>query len=479
MPSRRDQVQAYFFTVERLVAALMHGHPDAPETPNRRIGVAAVFGLVLAVLVAGIFGIYGLFVPGGNSSWQNAGAIIVAKETGARYLYLDGVLRPVLNYTSARLIISSASNGGAPATVSVSQNSLSGVPVGAPIGIQGAPDALPTTLTAGPWTVCTQPPDPDTAGTTPQPKVTLVIGSIAGTTAADAQGVLVSTADGTRYLLWRGERFRLASNLAVNALGYGGVDPLVVTPAWINPIPSGPDLTTPQLPGIGEHAPAINGKSARIGQVYDAHNGLINSDQLYVLSQNGMVPISRTVATLVLADPAIGAAYPAGNPAPIQIPPSALTGQSITAEPNLSSGYPDTPPSLVDAGGDSLPCMRYSWGSGGNPAAALVFLDRSAVNGAAVATETHAAGAAADQVVIPAGTGILAHDVPTAGAKAGTEYLITDDGVRFPLSSASVPSYLGLVESAAVNVPSQLLVLLPTGPVLDPGAALTTQQSAG
>ena len=36
--------------------------------------------------------------------------------------------------------------------------------------------------------------------------------------AADTQGVLASTSDGTRYLIWRGERYRLGSDLAVDAL---------------------------------------------------------------------------------------------------------------------------------------------------------------------------------------------------------------------------------------------------------------------
>jgi type VII secretion protein EccB len=472
MQSRRDQVQAYFFVVERLVAALMHGRPDAPETPNRRVSTAVVLGAILAGLIAGVFGIYGLFVPGGNDSWQKAGSIIVEQETGARYLYLNGVLRPVLNYTSAKLAL-----GDSATTVSVSQNSLTGVPVGSPIGIPGAPDALPKNLQSGPWTVCTQPPDNTTNGSIA--KVTLMIGETAGVPAADSQGVLVSTSDGTRYLIWRGERYRLASDLAVDALGYGGVDPLAVTAAFINPIPSGPDLTTPQLAGRGQPGPTIDGRESRIGQVYDVRNSLIDTDQLYLVRQDGMVPISRTVATLVMADPATAQAYPGGSPAPIQIAPGALVGLSIVHDANLSSGFPVTPPTLADVGTDSLPCMRYTWGPGGTTNAGLLLAPRSAVDADAVATEGHIAGAAADQVAIPAGSGVLAHDLSAPGANLGTEYLITENGMRFPLSSEQVAATLGYAETSAVDVPSELLTLLPTGPALDPAAALATEQVSG
>ncbi|HWC79856.1 MAG TPA: type VII secretion protein EccB [Pseudonocardiaceae bacterium] len=472
MQSRRDQVQAYFFVVERLVAALMHGRPDAPETPNRRVSTGVALGLILGALIAGVFGIYGLFVPGGNDSWQKAGVIIVEEETGARYLYLNGVLRPVLNYTSAKLALGDSST-----TVSVSQNSITGVPVGSPIGIPGAPDSLPKTLQSGPWTVCTQPPDNATDGSTA--KVTLMIGENVGAPAADSQGVLVSTSDGNRYLIWRGERYRLASDLAVDALGYGGVDPLAVTAAFISPIPSGPDLTTPQLSGRGQAGPMINGQQSHIGQVYDVKNSLINTDQLYLVRQDGMVPISKTVATLVMADPATAQAYPDGAPAPIQVNPGALVGLSIVHDADLSSGMPSSPPSLVDVGGTSVPCMRFSWGAGGNTSAALVLAAKSSVDADAVATEGHTAGAAADQVAIPAGNGVLAHDLSAPGATPGTEYLITENGMRFPLSSEQVAATLGYAETSAVNVPSQLLMLLPTGPVLDPAAALATEQVSG
>ncbi|WP_344930143.1 type VII secretion protein EccB [Saccharopolyspora gregorii] len=154
MQSRRDQVQAYFFVVGRLISALMRGRPDEPSTPTRRFVMGAVIGTLLGCLVVAGFGVYGLIRPGGNTSWQQAGAIIVEKETGARYLYLQGKLRPVLNYSSA-LLAANNSTGG-PQVKLVSQNSLQGVARATPIGIPGAPDSLPDAenLSRAPWVVC-------------------------------------------------------------------------------------------------------------------------------------------------------------------------------------------------------------------------------------------------------------------------------------------------------------------------------------
>jgi hypothetical protein len=64
--------------------------------------------------------------------------------------------------------------------------------------------------------------------------------------------------------------------------------------------------------------------------------------------------------------------------------------------------------------------------------------------------------------------------VPARGATGGTLYLVTDEGVKFPLPDASVLPSLGLGGVAAARLPSALVDLLRTGPTLDPQAAATT-----
>lgn len=64
MQSRRDQVQAYFFTVSRLVSAVMVGRPDDRTTPTRRFVTGTVVGLLVAALIAAGFGIAGAMSAG-------------------------------------------------------------------------------------------------------------------------------------------------------------------------------------------------------------------------------------------------------------------------------------------------------------------------------------------------------------------------------------------------------------------------------
>src|SRR5689334_19902222 len=150
MQSRRDQVQAQSYLLGRLTTALVTAELDTLETPHRRTVTGLFGGLLVAALVAGGFTVYGLFVPGGATTWQTAGELIVEKETGSQYLYIGGTLRPVLNYTSARLLI-----GDQPTVDSVSYKSLAGTPRGTAIGIVGAPDSLPAQSLAGAsWTAC-------------------------------------------------------------------------------------------------------------------------------------------------------------------------------------------------------------------------------------------------------------------------------------------------------------------------------------
>jgi type VII secretion protein EccB len=470
MQSRKDQVQAYFFVVGRLFSALTHGRPDILETPNRRFSTATVLGALVAGLLVAIFGILGLYLPGTNTSWQQPGAIIVDKGTGARYLYLNGRLRPVLNYTSARL----AAGSNAPGTiVQVSANSLAGVPVGTPIGIPGAPDSVPAAsrLDAGPWTVCVSPPDVTGSATE-----TLLLGGPAGGPAPTDQGILVSTSDGSEYLLWLGKRYRLADHTVVDALGLNAVTPFPAPASWLNPIPSGPDIVVPDVGALGSPGPVINARQSLVGQLYQIWNPALRGNQVFVVRADGLAEVNPTAEALLLAAPGTQRAYPGGSVAPIQVTQGALAGVPASAGGDLM-GYPAPLPAMLNRSlSDALlPCVRYSPSANGETGTVFLTLPGRAVAAAASPVGRHVAGRTVDQVAIPAGSGVLVHDSPTAGATVTAEYLVTDFGVKYPLADSSVTSTLGYPEGSAVAVPNQLLAMLPTGPVLSFPAALAEQ----
>nr|WP_221382681.1 type VII secretion protein EccB [Actinoplanes polyasparticus] len=469
MESRRDQVHAYFYVVGRLNAAVMQGRPDPYEAPNRRPMLGLLIGMLLAVVIAGGFGIYGIFRPGGDRSWRQSGVVIAVRETGARYLLIDDQLRPVLNYASARLVLGS----GTPAKVTqVAQNSLRGLPVGAPIGIAGAPDAVPAAdrLYTGDWTVCAQPPS--AAGV---PAATLMLGGVADSSPVGAEGgFLVRTADRQTYLIWQGRRFRLSGPGAV-ALGYAAVDAVPVTPAWLNPIPAGRDLAFPVVAGRGRRGPVIGGRASVVGQVYTVRNPASGTVEQFLARSDGLARLSPTVAALVLADPAIRRAYPGAAVSPISVRPDEMAAATVTASTEFVEGYPPTPPRVLN--GEGLPCIRYGW-SGGNVTVALARVRAEQVSRALPVPRAAIAGGTVDRVLIAPGMGALTRNPYAPGAPGGAVFLVTEYGAKYPLPPAGVEA-LGYAGRPPVDVPAELLELLPTGAVLDPAAALRTQMVGG
>jgi type VII secretion protein EccB len=470
MESRRDQVHAYFYVVSRLNTAVMQGRPDPYEPPNRRPMLGFVVGMLLAVVVAGGFGIYGIFRPGGEKAWRQAGTIITVKETGGRYLLLDGQLRPVLNYASARLVLGTETDAK---LVAVARTTLKGVAVGAPIGISGAPDSIPAAnrLYNGPWTVCAQPVSP--AG---KPATTLILGAAAGPKPVDAgHAFLVRTPDGQVHLIWQGIRFRLNRPAAV-AMGYAAVDPILVTPAWLNPIPAGRDLTYPVVAGRGRAGPLIGGRTSVIGQIFEVRNPASGATEQFVARADGLLRLSRTAAVLMLADPGIGRAYPGGDARPVPVRPDELAQAIVVTSNDFIEGYPPDPPVPVNGDG-RLPCVGFR-SSGKHVNVTLSRIDAEAVSGALPVPRATAVGATVDRVLITAGTGVVARNPYAPGAAGGATFLVTEFGAKYPLPPAGVQA-LGYASSTPVEVPAELLELLPTGPVLEPAAALRSQVLGG
>jgi len=478
--SRRDRAQAYTFLIGRVVAGVLLGEPDTSERPNRRPSTGTAIGLLLAVLISAGFAIYGLLRPGGTDAWRTkTDSVIVVKETGARYVMLAGQLRPVLNYASARLAL----GNGAPLT-RVAAASLSNVPIGQPIGIPGAPDALPAPdrLLAGAWTVCVRPAAADPTGAPAAPgRTALLLGGPDTPPLPADEGLLVSTPDSQRHLVWQGRRYRLASAAVAAALGYGGVEPIPVPPAWLNAVPAGPDLGFPRIAGRGDAGPAVGGHIGVVGQVYEARNPVTGAVDRYVLRGDGLTRVGDTVAALILADPASATAYPGGPVRPIAVTPDVVASVGFGDPGTLALGYPPAPPRPRAGGRGELPCTRFTLGAGGETSAATTVAPAAAVPAGADLTapvagrQSGAGGATVDEAVIPAGGGVLARNVARPAAAPGTLYLIGEFGVKFPIADADSLAALGYQGVAPVDVPSELLALLPTGPALSRQAAVATQ----
>jgi type VII secretion protein EccB len=509
MQTRRDQVQAHAFVAGRLVSALLRAEPDAPVTPLRRFTVGMFCGVLAGVILIAGFGVFGYIRPGGNKAFRKPGALIVAKDTGSRYVLVDGALRPVLNYASAKLILGSDLH-----VVSASRNSLKGVPHGLPVGIPSAPEALPdpADLDAVSWQACSA-VRPD-AAREDKPFVTLRVGAgPAGPALGPDEALLVATPDGTRHLAWNNRRLRVGQ-AALGALGYADARPDLVGWAWINALPAGPDLAPPRVPGRGRPGPRVGGQPARVGQVFQVTGAA--AAQHFILARDGLAPLSPTGAALALADLRARAANPGQQARATQIDAGALAAAPRSSQTLLDPGLPLTPPALADNPTGQAPCLHITVGgpdgaevrialdtpaapAGANAAIAPLRLASASVGdgpgkqgGPALPVnpdppilpgpppgadpdKATASTSQADEVVVEPGGGLLIRALPAPGVADGAKSLLVDTGVRYPLPNDQAAAALGYAGTSPVPVPTILLGLIPAGQPLDPEAAKATQ----
>lgn len=470
MQSRRDQVQAHLFVMGRVTSGMLRADPDAPESPQGRTNRSAVAGIVIAVLLCAAAFVWGLISPGKSGTWRDPQSLIIDQDTGASYLYVGGRLRPVRNYASARLI-----GGTRMTTRRVRTKSLADAPHGQPIGIAGAPDALPPAagLSYGPWAVCS---GAAIAGST-APYTTLAVGTsdTENTPLTAGQGMLVSAPDSTVYLVWQGSRLRLDPKAGVlSSLGYAGRSPAPVSAAFLNALPAGPDLAAPAVPGMGAAGPTLDGHVTRVGQVFRV--GVIGQDpHYYQLRGDGLAQVSVTAADLILGDPAVRHQAYGDRPATADtLPPDVLNDHLAPADAASSStaALPETPPRLVDAQAGWDACVRVAPSTAG-PRVSVVMADRNTLGTVAQAA-TVSACVPVDRITVPPGGGaivrVLAAD---GGAVGGTVYLVTDTGTKYRVPYSGDLAALGYSAGEAVALPSPLLAMLPSGPDLSASAAAT------
>ncbi|MER5888279.1 type VII secretion protein EccB [Streptomyces sp. NPDC001941] len=471
MQSRRDQVQAHMFVMGRLTSGMLRADPDAPESPVGRTNRGMVWGAVAGVVLVVGFLLFGMISPAGTKTWRQDSALIVQKDTGTRYLYLGGVLRPIRNYASAKLI---AADRLTP--VQVSAASLTGERHGPPVGIPGAPDALPgpADLEQGPWTVCAEEPRRTGAdGSERLPVTSLRVGPASDGRALGAgQAVMVRSPDGTRFLLWGDHRLRLGGHGALQALGYAGAPVLPVSAAFLDGVPAGTDLAAPEVAGRGTAGPALGSGPSRTGQVY-ALTSPGATRQHYLLERDGLRPVSVLTAALVLGDDRTAKlAYPGRTTGVLPLSAAQLTQHQAKTSVADPDGWPTRVPAVRDPGAATSLCARLQ-PEGTTPRVSVTLGPSGAPLPPPVSgQDTAPACLAVDALSVRPGGGALVQALGAGGSPIGTTtYLVTDVGVKYRLPDATSLERLGLKGGRAQAVPSRLLDMLPTGPVLDAAVA--------
>lgn len=422
MYGRRDLVDAHLFLRGRLSAAVLRSDPDAPDRPLRRtatgmaIGIAVAAGAIVVVVVLNIF----LFTT--NDAWRDqAGALLVDKATGSRYLLIDDTLHPVMNLTSAALLV-----GAPPAVIQVSSDDLASVPRGAPVGVEGLPDELPAPQSGAPvWSACAA-----DGGST-----LAVGGATDATPIGDGEAVLVR-ADDELTLIHDGTRSRLAGPWAARALGFEPSAAVAVDDAWLDTIPSGRDIDLSELT-LGGAGPMVGGKPTTLGQLIEAKG----EGGSYVVTESGLMPVTELVAALLAAE------QDHDLPKPRTLATRDLVATQVTEAAAWQDELPATTPTSI--GADLAPCSV--WADGATTIAT--------VDAASVAD-------AADTATVSPGAGLLASTAAAPGVRGAGLYLVSDDGTKYPVADTDTASALGLDASSSPAVPAALLALLPTGPTI-------------
>ncbi len=462
MQTRRDQLQAYRFVTRRIVSAMLSGEPETTERPMRRFGLAVFGSAMLATIIFAGVGVYGFIFPSGAK--LSDPSIVIERETGARYVFVDGQLHPVVNYASARLLLGSDN----PAEFRVSANSLTTYPRGRSVGIANLPDPLPAkkVISEMSWAACSLRRSP---GSTEFVTHLRIGGMPDGAEPLGDRSLLVEQTANTTIKQWvigGGRRYPIGTG-ALAPLGFAAIKPMRVTSAFLESIQPGPDLAAPAIPGRNEAGPKIDGKTTKVGQLFKA------ADQHYVLLRSGLATIGDVMVKLLQAQSgtvtditADAATFnrsqqtpdfdPAGFPRTLPAPGFA------TAEPDMVCAVsPAGAASVTSPGPEVTVYPRLA-----NPPTTEQSPARTGPDGVRLA----------DQITLPNGKATLVKTLAAPGDTTAntTSYLVTDQGMRYALPRENTKEVLASLGYGGIDpmpVPTFLLALIPTGPALDPVAA--------
>ncbi|WP_196278987.1 type VII secretion protein EccB [Catellatospora vulcania] len=451
MPSRQDQLHSYQFTVQRVVSALVMRDTDPAQAPFRRAAGATLASILLAVVIAAGYGVYGVFSNRGDTGWKADGTVIIEEDSGAHFVFRNGKLHPALNLTSALL----ASGAAQPKIATVARKSLVDVPRGLTVGVVDLPDSLPDpgALLGLPWSICS-------ATEAGKPASVLVVGDsvLAGKgRVLGGDDALFVRAGEMTYLLWHGRLYNADADEFADLAG--GAQPVAVPAAFVNGMPQGQPLDEPR---VSEPGVASGVKGLKNGQVIKIKGLDGKSHQYAVVRGNGLAMITPVQAALLLGR--YRQKHDIGRE--IEIDQTELaeydnSPASLVPDPNDPRQPPANMPTIASYGQGAL-CAVTRDDAGGTEVRAEVPLDLSG----RIATVARSAegGSYADYVLVPSGRGAIV-------AAGTTLSLVTDQGVRYDAARPDVLPMLGYKDPVPLRLPSSLVDLLPPGPGLDPQTA--------
>ncbi|CAN7200151.1 type VII secretion protein EccB [Microbacterium foliorum] len=396
MATKKDLIEAQGFSRRRLLSAFTGGAPGGKELDPAKPLRAVVAGvaLTIGVILVGVF--WGIMQPGLPGDWQN-NRLIVATDTGARYVSVEGTLYPVINTASARLLIPA----GEFKVVRTDQAALDGIPVGPSIGILGAPDDLPapSALINSSWTACID----DTAGASVSLSSTPIAEISTGTGAVVQRGdELFVIADGLRYAVPSDD-----ANAVLRAVGLGTADILEVDGRWLNLFESGEDLEPISLNAMGASVPGTDLTAGTI-----VHTQGSPAEERYVALATGEIARLSPLAYQL---------YLLGS------------GQEAGAEQEVSPAEIADVETRPFIGGEDWPTLPLTTLAAGETPCAMVTDDARTVLGATTAELPEERSG----VDVSVGGGALVEVSGASDDAAGLAVLIDESGTAFAIPGAA------------------------------------------
>jgi hypothetical protein len=346
----RDAVEAADLQRRRVVTAFTTGDASDAVALARRPNRAVWAGVALTVLACLGTAVGTLLTDDVPKDWAADGTVVVRESTGARYLSTTGQLRPVRNDTSLAL-----AGLPDPREVQVDEVRFRTRPVGAPLGIEGAPQRRPSVPEEDvPWWACQRPDEPLALLTAGGPTG----GGKALLATTGQPGELLLVADGTAHPV---------TAPVAQQLGYDPAGARTLPPAFAALLPGGQRLSAlprpagppaPALPPPPSPPPAVPGPPGtpvvpappvERPPAFLAAGTLVQDtgdDRLYVADAGQLRPVVGTTGLRLL--------YGGPPPAPVRVGAQELRG--VPAGPPLQvPGFPSSPPPVVAA--DAWVCV--------------------------------------------------------------------------------------------------------------------------
>jgi type VII secretion protein EccB len=455
-PTTRLHVSGYRFLRGRIECALLGRDVRAFNEPIRAPAHSMMAGLVFTIILLAGCVVLAFLGPQPGSA---TGPILMEKQSGALYVRLGETLHPVLNLASARLIVK-ANADPEPTAESALRHSRRG-PL---LGIPGAPQFLGTPLAEDElrWMVC------DSRDAT-----TVVVGRTDGpqrhVLARDQTLLVRPSSGGSTYLLYDGRRAVVnVDDAAVQrALAIEGQVPVTVSPLLLNLIPETPPLTAPRIPDAGRRGPgSLSGFP--VGSVLRMNR--TGGDEYYVVLSDGVQHVGQFAADLLRFTNS------QGSRTAIAVAPDVIRGAAVVTRLPVSA-FPDRIKAPPPADGATL-CVGWTHAASGNVeiSFSLGGLPLPESQEPVALTQADGKGPAVDAVYLPPGRCAYVRATGLSGSniRAGTRYLVSDNGVRYAVHDDDAAHDLGLPDTM-IAAPWPVLAALPAGSELSRANASVAQ----